>query len=1382
MNDVFARLSVLTVDQKRRLASRMIGRKARAQRSLYAASYGQKALWYLQQLAPENAAYNINTTIRIDSAVAMPALADALNHLIARHESLRTSFVLEDGELVRKIHAGAQLRIEVEDFERRSHAELYQALSQAAWEPFNLAHAPLLRARIFRTSGPQHILSLTVHHIVGDFWSLVIFLRELGELYLSRVAGAPFTPAPAARAYTDFVHWQQDKLDSCEGERLWEFWKTELAGHDGVLELATDFPRPPLFTHEGDAVPFKVDALTLRKVRGLAQQEGATIFAVLLAAYQLLLSRYAGSNDVIVGCPMSGRTEASFADTVGYFTNLVPVRTVVDPQLTLRELVRRVRDGVLRAMAHQDFPFALLVERLKQQRDPKYPPIVQAAFMFEKSQHAEQAGMLPFLAVGLEGRINIGGLSAQPVAIDHRASQFDLTVMVEEANGELMGLLEFNRRVFDRRTIARFGREWVDLLYRLPDAPDRSLADVDVLTPGERRTILHDWNSTARRYPRERGIYELFERQAARRGEAPAVMYGADVLSYYELDRRVRQCADRLARAGVSAEATVGIYLSRRPALIVSMLAVLKLRAAYVPLDPALPPRRIGEMLADSGAALVVTESALSAALANADIRVPHVDVDAPPAPAAQSPAGSHAIGADLAYVIYTSGSTGRPKGVAVRQRSVTNVTLDIAARIGLSQNDTLLAITTVSFDIAALEIFMPLLAGASLRLLPDTDNTNPDAIRDALRDEAVRVLQATPAMWKLLLAAGWAGRDDLTALCGGEALPAELAGQLRQRCRRLINLYGPTETTIWSTAEDLTDPTSATTVPIGRPLANTQVYVLDANRRPLPPPVPGQLYIGGEGLAAGYWKRADLTAERFVPNPLAGTLSETLYLTGDRARWTHDGKLEYLGRGDQQIKIRGFRIEIGEIEESLRSHPGVADAVVSTEDDATGEKVLSAYVIAPGVAPEALREHLRERLPGYAVPGTFSFVERFPLTPNRKVDRQALRACAVKGALAAVDWPLDWREAGLLRIWRDLLQVPVGPDDDFFTLGGHSLMAVRLVSEIERAFGVRLPISALMQTATVRELAALIAARTAAVPSLLERVRQGREDAHGAVLLVPGLGASVLSFRDLIARLPGGCAIYGLEAASLWASPRSIAQVAAECARAVAAELPKPVRIFGHSFGGVLAFEIARQLRNIGHAPASLLLLDALAPMALGEAQRMLLRSSIQSGVSPEFAAQLHGADGVDANALLQYFAAADRVPAAERIDAAAGAHSITVLRNQLNAIEEYQPGRYDGEVTIARASASTTIERILAWRREQDDLGWRRYCAGKLSVLEVEGDHFSLLHSPFVNGLAQRIRSEIFLETPAERTGVAVAGTLACAQPDGGGPPASTQSVTEG
>jgi amino acid adenylation domain-containing protein len=1033
---------------------------------VFPASYSQQRLWFLDQLQPGSAAYNVVSGVRLEGPLDATLLSSALDQVVARHEALRTTFESEAGVPVQVVAPALVIPLPVDDLSalppEARDAQLARALAETATAPFDLGRGPLVRARLVRLAENDHVFVVNANHIVVDGISISILFKEISALYAALRAGQP-SPLPAVTIqFADYALWQRELLAGAELERLLAYWRERLGGELPSTELPADHPRPATPSRRGGRICARLasreglDALT-----ALCRQERTSAFAGLLSAFALTLQRYTGQDDVVVGSPFGNRSRAEIEESIGFYaaTVVLRLRTGGDREPTFRELVGRAREVIAGAAAHQDVPFEKLVEALRPARDPSHNPFFQI--------------MLGYL-VAPETACDLPGVKATPVDAFHGESMFDFLVQLEEAKDGVTGSFTYSADLYERETIARFVERFERTLSAAIADPDAPISRFGVLSEEERRRVLVDWNDT-RVDLAASCVHEEIARQAARTPGQVAVRTGDLAVTYEELDRRAERLAQRLRELGVEPDVLVGICLPRGAAMVEAVLATLKAGGAYVPLDPAYPRARLAHMIDDARLGVVVTVAELRGALPLGAARALCLDDDAPGIDAAAGP-GAAARPEHLAYVIYTSGSTGLPKGVMIEHRAVTNFFAGMDRVLGArAQPGVWLAATSLSFDISVLELLWTLARGFTVVVQAGEDKAG--AFAAAVRAHGVTHFQCTPSMAGLLVAdpEARAALGQLEALLvGGEALSPALAGELAAALRGdLHDVYGPTETTIWSTSArvDRDEVARAQSVSIGRPLANTRVYVLDARREPVPVGVAGELYIGGAGLARGYLRRPELTAERFVANPFGGG---RLYRTGDLCRWLPDGRLEFLGRVDHQVKIRGHRVELGEVEHALREAAGVREVVVVARPAAAGQpggERLVAYLA--GAAPSAveLRRLLRERLPEPLVPSAFVALERLPLTPNGKIDRKALpapedapgAAGAEEGGAHVVE-PRTPTEQAIAEIWRDLLGVKqVSIYDNFFDLGGHSLLSPQVMHRIEARLGKRLNVAELI-------------------------------------------------------------------------------------------------------------------------------------------------------------------------------------------------------------------------------------------------------------------------------------------------------------------------------
>ncbi|MER7773350.1 amino acid adenylation domain-containing protein, partial [Kitasatospora sp. NPDC096140] len=1039
-------------------------------------SYAQQRLWFLHQFDGPNATYNAPVALRLHGSLDREALREALADVVARHESLRTLFV-EDAEGAGQVILPSD-RVELPlDVVETDEEQLAERLAEASAHPFDLAQEIPFRATLLALSATDHVLLVLTHHIVSDAWSRGPLARDLTAAYAARAAGE----APAWQAlpvqYADYSLWQRETLGSedepgSEISRQLAYWKGALAGLPDQLELPFDRPRPAVASYRGERIPFEVPGALYGRVVALARETQSSPFMVLQAALAALLTRLGAGEDVPIGTPIAGRTDDALDQLIGVFINTLVLRTDTSGNPSFNELVGRVRETSLRAYAHQDLPFERLVEAVNPERSLARHPLFQVLLTFNNTDYQG----------ALDSLDGLPGLTVERQSVDTSAAKFDLAFgFTEQFDGQgrahgLAGVLEFATDLFDQATAHAF----VDRLLRLTAAavaaPSGPIGSIDLLDEVEAGLVVEGWNETACEVP-GRSVVELFAERVAVSPDAVAVVSGEVSLSYAELDARAERLAALLVARGVVAERFVAVALPRSVDLVVALLAVWKAGAAYLPLDTEYPADRLAFMLADADPVLVLTTTELLAELPELAVECLLLDAlesdAAGPVPAV--PVGSGSLSAS-AYVIYTSGSTGLPKGVVVPQGALVNFVAAMGDRFGLGVGDRLLAVTTVGFDIAGLELFVPLVSGAAVVVAARDVVRDPVALCALVRSSGASVMQATPSLWRAVLAQDASVVERLRVLVGGEALPSDLAVELAARAVSVANMYGPTETTVWSTVWDVVGE-AAGSPRIGRPIANTRVYVLDGGLRPVPAGVPGELYIAGEGVVRGYWRRPELTAGRFVADPF-GSAGSRMYRTGDLVRWTRGGELEYLSRVDDQVKLRGFRIELGEIESVLAAHGHVAQAAVLVREDRPGDKRLVAYVVPSGegrpVAAD-LRALAAGRLPEYMVPSAFVVLDAFPLTPNGKLDRRALPAPEY-GADSVGRAPRSPREEILCGLFAETLGVEsVSIDDDFFQLGGHSLLATRLVSRIRSVLDVELAVRQVFEASTVAELATAI-------------------------------------------------------------------------------------------------------------------------------------------------------------------------------------------------------------------------------------------------------------------------------------------------------------------
>ena len=1026
-------------------------------------SFSQERIFLLDRLTPGLPVYNVPTLVRVRATLDAAALGRALDRIVERHEALRTRLLLAGGELVQQVAPPRPVELEVADLRGREtpEAEAERLLAEIAQRPFDLSRDTLLRAALVHVADADDRLLVVLHHAGSDHASSALLFGELDTLYGAFVAGTEPELPELPLQYSDFATWQRERLTGELLEHLLAYWRGRLSGAPTRLDLPSDRPRPARQSHRGARRDVELPAPLVTQLRKVARAERASLFVVLLAAFDALLQRYAGVDDLVVGVPVSGRHHAETQALIGYFSNTLALRADLSGDPTFAELVRRVRASMLEAQAHQELPFERLVAELNPERALDRTPLFQVLLGFD---------------VAADSPRTLAGAPVEPLPLAGWSwSRFDLTLVLrEQADGSLHGSLEYATDLFDADTIDRLAGHLQTLLDAAAREPALPISALPLLTAAERRQ-LESWNATERPFPR-RCLHELVFEQSRRTPDAVAVAGDDERLTYRELAARAAALAYELRAVGVGPGERVGIVVERSPDLLVAMLAALAAGAAYVPLEPSHPPERLGFVLADAGVRAVVAQEELLAGIETGGAAVVPVET------ARQGRDDPPAVEVDPeqpAYVVYTSGSSGRPKGVEVPHRAVANLLAHMRREPGLTADGVVANVTTPAFDLSVPDWWLPLTTGARLVVVPAEAALDPLELGSRLAATHATFVQATPTTWQMLVDGGWSGHRELTVVCGGEELPASLAAELLLRAGAVWHAYGPTETTVWSSLRKL-EPGDERPW-LGGPIANTRFSVLDAHGRPQPVGLPGELEIGGEGVAHGYLGPAELTEERFRPDPSRpGRLA---FRTGDLVSRRADGTLRFHGRLDVQVKLRGFRIELGEIESVLAEQPGVAAAACALREDAAGDPGLVAYVVpvsGAAPAPEALGRRLRRLLPEYMLPSSLVVVDSLPAGPTGKLDRGALPPPdGLRGERERpYEPPRTPIEDELAAICGGLLDVDrVGMEDDFFELGGHSLLAVKLLARARDALGVELSLPLLFERRTLRALAEAVTA-----------------------------------------------------------------------------------------------------------------------------------------------------------------------------------------------------------------------------------------------------------------------------------------------------------------
>jgi aspartate racemase len=1284
-------------------------------------SFAQMRLWFLDRLQPGLSLYNVTVARRLLGTLDRHALEHAFKEIVQRHETLRTTFRMVEGEPLQVISAVQNLEIPSVDLSGLDHEEREQTISRLVCEeserPFDLEQGPLLRVKLFRAASEDHVLVVVMHHIVSDGWSLGVLFRDLSRLYTSALQGESLSLPPLPVQYADYSVWQREWLRDSVVDRHLEYWRNRLSGLSN-LELPTDRPRPAVRAFRGARTELELPLTLSDRLLRFSRQEGATLFMVLLAGLQTLLHRYSGQTDIAVGSPIAGRNRTEIEGLIGFFVNTLVLRIDLSNDPTVRELLARVREVALGAYTHQDLPFEKLVEVLHPERNMNQSPMFQVMFALQDSYEAD---------------MELPGLRVSPVTFKADTAKFDLTLFAHR-RGRLLSLsMEYDRDIFRAETVQRMLNHLHMLLEGMTTDPVQRISQLPLLTPEERTTLLNEWNDTSTEYPRGKCVHELFEEQAARTPERIALVHKDRRITYAELNRRANRLADHLRGLGIGPDIPVGIYLDRCPEMVVSILGVLKAGGAYLPLDPAYPAERIRFMLEDADAPVVITSEALvdhlpqsrshRVCLERARPDIEGMSEENPPANARPD---------QLANIIYTSGSTGLPKGVEVLHRGVVRLVME-TDYVRFDPEEVFLQLAPISFDASTFELWGALLHGGTCVLFPERV-PSPPMLEEVIRKEGVSTLWLTSSLFNAVIdEAPGVLRGVRQLLTGGEALSVSHVRRALELLpeTRLINGYGPTESTTFASCYEIPRslPAELSSVPIGRPIANTRIYLLDSRMQPVPVGVSGELFIGGDGLARGYLNREPLTAERFVADPFSGDPSSRLYRTGDLARYLPDGNIEFLGRIDEQLKIRGFRIEPGEIESQITGFPGVRQAAVIAHESGPGERKLVAYVVAddPGAGATALRSHLGERLPGYMIPAAFAFLDALPLTPNGKLDRSRLPVLDQVSSMPDSDSaPRSSVEEWMVGTWKELLSMErVGIHDDFFVLGGHSLLAVKLMARIRERYQQDLPLAILFQARTIAQISKIVHERFPLAPwSPLVPVQP--EGSKPPLFIVHAVGGNALSCEALSRYLGKDYPVYGLQAYGVIEGQEPLTclkTMASNYMEAVRGVQPHgPYYLGGISFGGIVAYEMAVQLHAIGEKVAMVFIGDTwvLNGPHFKKWRYRISRFAYPFALSPSkimelFVRKLSGKRLVHAPKQREHFA---------------NELHRRMVEAHRQAMDDYMPEEYPGRVVLFRGTDFDLHKCRLEHYFGGAEMCWRHLAKGGVDLHWLPGDHHTIFY----------------------------------------------------
>jgi amino acid adenylation domain-containing protein len=1313
-------------------------------------SFAQQRLWFIDQLDSGNSVYNFPAAVRLKGHLNIVALERTVDEIVSRHEALRTTFPTVDGRPTQLIAPTLRIVLPIVNLNELSENERETRVQQLAIEearrPFNLTVGPLIRVTLLRLTEEEHVGLLTMHHIVSDGWSTGILIREMAILYESFCSGRPSPLTELPIQYADFAHWQRQWLQGEVLEVQLNYWKRQLLGAS-LLEMPSDHPRPAVQTFRGAHKSLRLPNNVSEGLKALSRRTGITLFMTLLTAFNVLLRRYTGQDDVIIGTPIANRNRLEIEGLIGFFVNTLVIRTDLSGNPTFSKLALRVREVCLEAYAHQDLPFERLVEELHLKRNLARNPLFQVMFVLQSAAPQE---------------IGLPGLTLSPVEIEIGTSHFDLILHVSDTAEGLTATVTYNSDLFEVATITRMLNHFGILLEAVVINPDTTVSDLPLLSETEGRQLLVEWNQTKTDTPDERCVHQLFEAQVERTPDAIAIAYDGGFLTYAELNRRSNQIAYYLRSLGIAPEIPVGICLEPSSDMIIGLLGILKSGAVYLPLDPACPKERLAYMLDKARASVILTRERLIAALPRCDAKIVCLDSARETIAREREENPINSTGSEnLAYIIFTSGSTGQPKGVAVSHGSIAGHCRHVQEYYELRANDRVLQFASMSFDLSLEQILPTLIVGARLVMM-GMDVWNTAEFNRKIAEFGLTVLSLTTGYW-LELAREWAENPELCSslplrlvTVGGDIMSPEgltLWRRTPANAVRLLNAYGPTEAAITATAFEIGSQrcqgTTSQRIPIGQPLGTRETYILDTSGNPVPIGVPGELHIGGTCLARGYLDQPDLTAEKFIPNPFSSEPGKRLYKTGDLARYLDDGNIDFLGRVDHQVKIRGFRVELGEIEIALSRHPAVRDAVVLAQEDTPGERRLVAYVVGEKgliASSNELRAFLLLKLPEYMLPASYVPLDELPLMMNGKVDRRALPEIGLArlGTDDALVMPRDAMELQLAQLWEEVLSVgPVGVRDNFFELGGHSLAAVRLFALIEHRMGKRLPLSAVFQGATIEQLAILLRQQDNPTTQTSLVTMQPHGDRRPLFMIHPA-GGQVFPYVHLARALGLQQPFYALQARGLepGQDPHArIEDMATHYIDALQRVQPEgPYFLGGWSMGGTIAFEMARQLHAQDEKVLLLALLDSRIPSqdeksTEDEFETTLLRDVVRYfglPLDPQILSRLSKDEALAQ--LLEQAKKAGLVP--WELEVSQAHRFVDLCKADFRATRNYVLHRYPGQITLFKAAEDP------AGTSTDATLGWGEWAAGGVEVHVVPGNHANMVYTPNVEILAEKLK----------------------------------------
>ena len=1368
-------------------------------------SAAERSLWFFDRLHPQSCVYNIPLTFKLNGVVKPSLLEESLNRVIQRHEILRTSYVEVNGQPQKLIISDLRLELPANDV--ATETEATQIALQQARQSFELKSAPLLRAKLLCLPDNCYWLLITCHHIVFDGWSIQVLFDELIQHYDALSNNSTTSLPELAIQYVDYAHWQQQWLHSNEYTQQLNYWRSQLADATPLIELPSDRARPSVQTYAGDRFYFELDDDLTQSLNSLSKQEGVTLYMTLLSAFKALLYRYTGQPDLVVGSPFANRNSADSEQLIGFLVNTLVLKTNLANELSFSELLSRVKDVTLEAYANASLPFENLVKELQPERDLSYNPLFQVMFALQKQLPTTQSGSGLTWEIGERPRLETPrrrktqgnapiadarrkGTRELGESVNYDCSMFDLTLDLVETTAGIKGHFEYNTDLFERETISRMVGHWQTLLAAIIANSQAQITHLPILTTTEQQTLI-DWNQV-KNHDRQQSIQQLFEDRVEHTPNAVAVVFQDEQLTYQQLNQQANQLAHYLKSLGVKGETLVGICIERSLNTIVSLLAILKAGGAYVPLDPAYPQERLAYMIKDANISILLTQTKHLASLPKNTARVINLDADwSKIVTYSTKNLVVSAVDKNLAYVIYTSGSTGNPKGVMITHQGLTSFTQTAIEEYQITQSDRILQFSSINFDAAVEEIFPCLCTGATLVLRTDEMLALP-VLFDTCNKLKLTILDLPTAYWHQLVAE--ISKHDLSlpesvrlVIIGGEAVlpePVRLWQEYVVKSGRnnleLINSYGPTETTVVATSYKISATPLSGEVPIGRPLAHLQTYILDKQQQLLPIGVPGELHIGGDSLARGYLNRPDLTTARFITNPFDSEANQRLYKTGDLAKYLPNGEIEYLGRIDNQVKLRGFRIELGEIESLLTQHPAINEVAVIVREE-SGNKTLVAYIVSSlTLQSKEVRSFLQERLPNYMMPNAFVFLKTMPLTPSGKLDRRALPAPDMSVTEAELAPPTNEVEEKLVRIWSEVMNIhPLGIHDNFFELGGHSLLAVKLIAEIERQFKRKLPLTVLIESPTIRQLAIIL--QTPRSHTIFDSIVKLKSGTTTPLFLVHDADGETILYKNLANHLKPEQPVYAIrprtkadtDATML---PTRISEMVTYYIKEIRQVQPKgPYLIGGLCAGGVLAFEIACQLQAEGEEVPLVAIIDAISPQGIGN-NYVSINSDRQKSFFQALKMQNNGIKSITNLIQIVFTKVANLVSyeVSTKTKKLTDDLKIKLLRYcsdrdltvpqfcqnvPLRSIYTYaegdyikaKPSVYRGQLTLWRATekldlSNPAIDDTPAILEVTDPLlGWGKLATRGVAVHDIPGGHSSMLQEPNVRTMVDKLQPYI-------------------------------------